>query len=399
MSPKVLIIDDSESICAVLKQMLTQMGLESVDTCNDGLDALSKIKAEPEVYDAVFVDLNLPGIDGLELIYQLDKMNYMGGVVIISGLEQKVVELAETVVKTTKLKFLGTAIKPFSSTLMAFLVKRLEYIRHRIYPQVDYIKRRELFQALKENTLVPYYQPKVSGDFEKVIGVELLARVDIYGRGRVSPEQVIPVALKYGLFNDFFEKLLHQSLTEFLEFMEQSHALMHLSINILPDQLKNDRLFYQLDNALNNTGFPKQHLMLEITEQQALNSSIQLKNLNRLRISGFEISLDDFGSGFTHLAQIRQLPLSEVKLDSKMVVGISEDPVMEVICHATKEITESLGIPLIAEGIDNQDDLNVLEKLGVDGYQGYAICRPKPMDEFALWYQKWQELRQESSAF
>jgi EAL domain-containing protein (putative c-di-GMP-specific phosphodiesterase class I) len=396
MEPRTLIIDDSSAVCEALKAMMQQLGLEQIETCQNGLTALSKIKSDPKYYDAVFVDLHLPGIDGLELMHQLEKLDYQGGVIIISGLDDKSVEFAESVVKTTRLKLLGSALKPFSLTQLAFLVKRIKYIRERRYPQVERIKRRELFQALKENTILPYYQPKVSSDFEEMIGVEVLARVDVYGRGRVSPEQVFPVARRFGLFDDLFEKLLYRSLSEFRDFLERFGLQTKLSINIFPEQLKTDRVFYQLENTTERVDFPRELLMLEITEQQALNSKEQLKVLSRLRIAGYELSLDDFGSGFTHLAQIRQLPLSEVKLDTKMIVGVAEDPLMEVVCRATREITQKLDIRLIAEGIENQQDLTLLETIGLDGFQGYAICRPKPIDEFSLWYTKWSELREGS---
>ena len=398
MSPSVLIVDDSKSVSSVLKQYLIELGLDNISVCDDPLLALSQIKNDLTAFDAVFIDLHMPGLDGLEMMHQLDNLNYRGGVIIISGLDQKIIDLAENIIKTTQMKLLGTATKPFSLSVLAFLVKRIRYIRNKAYPKADFIKRRELVDSLKNKYIVPYYQPKINCRFDTMLGVECLARIDVTGRGRISPDNFIPVAEKFGLYDEFFELLLHQALKDYVNFSLTHNTKSPLSINILPNQLNSDKLLYQIDNAIEKSLFPIEMLMLEITEHQALHTQAQLKNLNRLRINGIKLSLDDYGAGFTNLGQIKNLPLNEVKLDAKMVNGIALDPLLEVICRSTQEVTSALGLQFIAEGVESEKDLAVLEKLGVDGFQGYGICRPKPIDEFERWFQVWNR-ESESSRY
>ncbi len=392
MSTPILVIDDDRTISITLAALLKKLGLEDVLLCHDPIDALKLITSNPKHFKALFIDLHMPNLDGLELIHRLDKLDYQGGIIIFSGLDSKIVDFAEDVVKTTKLKLLGVCQKPIKTDLLAFLVKRIHYLRDKQLPSAPVIKKQELLEALKNNQLIPYFQPKIGKDFSSLLGVELLARLELDDHSKLLPERFLPVVSKFGLYSLFFESLLKATLEPYLNFLITHKVDCPLSINIFPKQLEDNAIYDTIKDSLDQFGYPPELLLLEITEQQALYTPNQLKNLNRLKILGVSLSLDDFGSGFTNISQLKKLPLDEVKLDMQMITGVANDPVLEIICRSTFAITQALNIPLIAEGVEDESDLQTLEKIGIDGYQGYLISKPKPLEEFIRWFTVWSSM-------
>ena len=137
-------------------------------------------------------------------------------------------------------------------------------------------------------------------------------------------------------------------------------------------------------------GVDKSQVILEITEEFALKSTEQLESLNRFRIRGFGLSLDDFGTGFTNLQQLRSLPFTEVKIDRSLITDIHCDQFNQVVVNSLADISSRLNVTLIAEGMETIEDLNYLEsnykKMHI---QGFLICTPRPIDNLLRWYHSW----------
>lgn len=387
----VLIVDDSRAICEALRAMLLDYGIQHVDYCLSGEDAFHRVERDPAAYDALFVDLHMQGMDGLELMHKLHEIRFRGGIVVMSALEKKVLDFTLEVISNYNLRVLGSAEKPLEKTLIAFMVKRIRSYHPAISRHDKVLKRREVYEAIKDRRIINYYQPKISAIDNSVIGIECLIRLQMPDQTMVPPDAFLPVAERFELIEALTDAMLTQALPEYNQFREETGIDCSLAINISPLQLYSDLLPDTLAEYLRRASVEHHQVVVEITENHAIREDRQLKNLNRMRIHGFELSLDDYGAGYTNLRQLKNLPFNEIKLDSQLVDGICNDKVLRVIVESIRKVTSEMGLRLIAEGISDSRDLLVLNDVGVDGYQGYMFCRPKPMAELYRWYHVWKK--------
>jgi len=371
--------------------MLVDFGVARVDFCLNAEDALLKIVKDPAAYDALFVDLHLDGMDGLELMHKLNEICYRGGIVVMSGLEKKILDFTLEVISNYNLRILGSAEKPLEKTLIAFMVKRIQNYHPVITRREKVLKRREVYEAIKDNRVLTYFQPKISAIDNSLIGLECLARLNINGLGIVSPAAFLQVAERFDLIDALTDTILNQALPQYKAFCDRHSGNYKLAVNISPLQLYNDLLPDILQDYLRRFDVETKQVIIEITENHAIRDETQLKNLNRFRIHGYPLSLDDYGAGFTNLRQLKSLPFNEIKLDGQLINGIHADKVLQVIVQSVHKVTQEMGLFLIAEGISDSKDLIVTNDIGVDAYQGYLFCRPKPMDELERWYSVWKK--------
>lgn len=390
MSISVLLVDDSEALCQYLSELLKSYGVNYVEYCLNGESALTKVERNPALWDAIFVDLHMEGMDGLQLMHSLSELRYRGGVVVMSALDQKILDFTGEVISKYSLRVLGSMHKPFEETTVAFLVKRIQnFHTNGVCPSENLLKRREVQVALEQKRLVPYFQPIVYPTLSKLISLECLIRLDIDGRGTILPSAFIPVAERFNLLSMMTLSTLDAVLPQFKFFLVKTKTQCTLAINLSPIQLLDESLPDVLFECVQSHGLLPEQIIFEITENEPIRATVQNKNLNRLRIKGFGLALDDFGAGYTNLRQIKNVPYTEIKLDRQMVDGVSRDRVLAVIAKSVLNLTHELGIKLVAEGVENPADLAFLNDIGVEYFQGYLFCRPKPLGELIRWYQAW----------
>lgn len=390
MGITVLVVDDSLTICQLLCAQLAELGVGSVDQCHSGEEALAMIVAHPDKYDCVFLDLHLGGMDGLELMHQLHNNHFSGGIVVISGLDRKIIDFTLEVVSNYNLRVLGSVPKPFDRALLSFMVRRISsyYPVHRRSDKL--LPQQVVVDAIQNKQVLAYFQPKISSVDNSLIGIECLTRLQP-PQGVVSPASFISVAENYKLIDSLTAATLNVALPAYREFCAQIGREVKLAINISPLQLYETNLHATLHELLQEHYIAVENIVLEITENHALRDDRQLKNLNRLRIHGYELSLDDYGAGYTSLRQIEKLPFNEIKLDAQLVNGIHNDKVLQTIVRSIRSITHQLKLTLVAEGVADSRDLLHMNDIGVDAYQGYLFCRPKPANELVRWHKAWQK--------
>lgn len=387
----ILVIDDSKALCQYLISLFKELGVNKCEYSLTAESALSSIMCQPKAYDALIVDLHLDGMDGLQFIYKLNEMKYEGAIIVISALDQKILEFTAEVISKYDLRILGSIHKPFDKSSIQLIVRRLESLESSEsqlceHPAEEILK---IENALKKNSLIPYYQPKVEPENNKIIGLECLARLLLEDGSMLLPETFLPLANKSDTITQLTLSLIRTAIPDYLQFLEQTNLDCQLSINISPVQLLNDDFPDTILEEMENHKIPNNRLIFEITENLPVRSSTQIRNLNRLRIKGFGLSLDDYGSGFTSLRQLKTLPYTEIKLDRKIVHGIDKDPVSTVVARSIVKTTKRLGIPLIAEGVESSEELNKLVDLGVHKFQGFLFTRPKPLSEIIRWAKAW----------
>jgi EAL domain-containing protein (putative c-di-GMP-specific phosphodiesterase class I)/FixJ family two-component response regulator len=390
-------VDDSEAIRIVMDAILQDMAIGDVHTCSSGESTLKSIKSRPDYFDLLFVDLNMPNMDGMELIRLLGDYNYKGGIIIASGMDKRVINLASDIARQNQVHLIGSIHKPITSEKLCTAIEKYKCFRERTAIPNKLLEKSEIIDAIEKGLLIPYYQPKVDIQTHTLLGIELLARIDAPGQGgTITPASFISEAESHNLINKLTYTLLHKALREFKEIKKSIPGDYTLAFNMCPTQLEELDTPKILDELIQHYDMQENDLVVEVTEERALKTSNQLETLNRLRMKGYGVALDDFGTGFTNISQLLNLPFSEIKIDRNLITDIHKDNFSQVIVNTLLEITQQLHIHLIAEGIESYAELQYLESLSKSLYlQGYIISKPKPKTEFIRWLQSWRKSKAE----
>ncbi|KFI09467.1 EAL domain-containing response regulator [Vibrio coralliilyticus] len=389
-----VVIDDSPSILCVLKGMFAELGYDDVITSSNPIRALELIKKSPKSYRAVFTDLNMPEIDGMEVLRQLGEMGYNGGVCIISDLEDRVLELAANVARQHEVRLIGSIPKPIASSELNRAVNKLIQLEQKTFSHFKKMTKAELIDCIKKRLITPYYQPKVNILTRRVESVEALARICKPGEtDAILPGRFIPTASEHGLLDTVTEQVVTQSLNDLPRLKEELGSGLHLALNLSPTQLTNPEYPEQLFDIVAQSRVNPAHITIEVTEEDTLKSTEQLECLNRFRIKGFGLSLDDFGTGYTNLQQLRTLPFTEVKVDRSLVSNIHIDRFNQIVVSSLRDICKNLPISLVAEGVENYEDYNYLESHHTNVIaQGFLICKPRSLESLFHWYASWNKV-------
>ncbi|CCH21442.1 putative bifunctional diguanylate cyclase/phosphodiesterase [Micromonospora lupini] len=244
----------------------------------------------------------------------------------------------------------------------------------------------DLRRALDQDELEVYFQPKVTLRDRRLVGVECLARWEHPTHGTVAPEDFVAVAAHTGQLSRLTEVVLREGLRRSRDWAQADQPLpiaVNLAARTLTDQHFPDRV----QELLTEYGVPAQRLTLEITESGVLDGTDRpIPTLRRLRDLGVRLSVDDFGTGDSSLAHLRRLPVHEVKVDRSFVQGMATDPGDLAIVNAVVTLSQQFGLAVVAEGVESELTLELLQDIGCEIGQGFLFSRPLPYERLAAWF-------------
>ncbi|TQJ25212.1 diguanylate cyclase/phosphodiesterase [Micromonospora sp. A202] len=244
----------------------------------------------------------------------------------------------------------------------------------------------DLRRALDDDELEVYFQPKVTLRDRRLVGVECLARWEHPTHGAVAPEDFVAVAEHTGQLSRLTEVVLREGLRRSRDWALADQPLpiaVNLAARTLTDQHFPDRV----QELLTEYGVPAQRLTLEITESGVLDGTDRpIPTLQRLRDLGVRLSVDDFGTGDSSLAHLRRLPVHEVKVDRSFVQGMATDPGDLAIVNAVVTLSQQFGLAVVAEGVESELTLELLQDIGCEIGQGFLFSRPLPYERLAAWF-------------
>jgi diguanylate cyclase (GGDEF)-like protein/PAS domain S-box-containing protein len=241
----------------------------------------------------------------------------------------------------------------------------------------------ELRRGLERNEVVPYFQPIVEVDGGHVLGFEVLARWRHPERGLLMPGQFLAMAEESGLVAELGDRILRDALGQFAQWRKQGlrFAEGSLAVNISTQQLDDGRLFDVVADALDETGVDADSLWLEITETALMSDTEAAgRALRDLRTLGLHLAVDDFGTGYSSLTYLKRFPVEAIKIDQSFVRGLGLEADDTSIVEAVVRLGHSLGLAVVAEGVESPLQLQRLRELGCDRAQGYLFGRPRPAD-------------------
>ncbi|MDG4717614.1 MULTISPECIES: EAL domain-containing protein [Thalassospira] len=240
----------------------------------------------------------------------------------------------------------------------------------------------DLREALAQNQFELHYQPKVDLRTDRISGLEALIRWKQPGRGYISPMQFIPVAEETGLIGKIGEWVIKEVCRQISEWDKQSIPPLPVAINLSPRQLIEGRITETISRILTETGTPAARIVLEITEtvmMQDIKKSAAI--LDELRHLGLQIAVDDFGTGYSSLAYLKRLPINTIKIDRSFVRDVTIDTDDAAITRTIILMGHNLGLNVIAEGVETEEQMAFLRESGCDEVQGFLITTPQPAEE------------------
>ena len=251
----------------------------------------------------------------------------------------------------------------------------------------------ELSQAIDNDELVIYFQPKICCHTMRVCGAEVLVRWQHEKLGLIFPDHFIPMAERTGLIGPLTTWVLKETF-QALEKWKRQGLEIKASVNIAVQTLLDPEFPETLTGLLASVSLPKDSLTLEITETSVMKDpELALSVLFRLRKMGICISIDDFGTGYSSLAYLREMPVSEVKIDKSFVMEMLNKEKDAVIVKATIDLAHNLKLKVVAEGVETEEMVQKLDSLGCDLLQGYWFSKPVPFGEFEQWFMKYKKER------
>ena len=245
----------------------------------------------------------------------------------------------------------------------------------------------DLRQAIERNEFVLYYQPQIDMLSGKVIGAEALIRWNHKVLGTVSPARFIPIAEESGLILEIGDWVLEEGCRQMGQWQQSGVKLNHLAVNVAALQLTRGGLVTRLGALLKDNGLVSRQIELEVTEGFVMDRSERsISQLRALRELGVTIAIDDFGTGYSSLSYLKDLPMNKLKIDQSFVRGLPEDSADVALTKTIVELGTGLGMEVIAEGVETQEQAAFLTNEGCHNAQGYLFGKPMPADEFeAFW--------------
>ncbi len=388
MKGMVVVVDDDPLMADMVREMAARAGW----------DARSRIGAEvlnatlPRAADVIILDLLMPGIDGVEVMRRLAEGGCRSAFILMSGMDHRVLRSAEDMARAHGLSVLGSLTKPFApADLTALLVLAEEREEGRgggagglrkAGPPAP-VTAEDVRTALADGAVQAAFQAQVGVEAGHLpCGAEALARWTRPDGEAVPPDVFVPVIEAAGLSRALAETMLDQAVAACTGWPEQMRVAVNLSAGLLDDVHLPDWVV----DRLRVHGLPPHRLVLEITESAAMpEQSLSLDVLTRLRLRGIGLSIDDFGTGFSTMKQLAAAPFTELKIDRSFIYAMDRGADGLSMVTGIISLASSLGLEVVAEGVETAGQARRLHGLGCQILQGYHFGRPMPAKAFRDW--------------
>ena len=366
---KLLIIDDDAAIAALIHTLGEQAGY-AVDVIGESRDVEDATRVAGA--DVIVLDLQMPGLDGVQVLRILAERKTRAGIVIVSGTDQRTRSGAELYGRQLGLKMLAAVAKPFEPEE---LVETLKSAR----AAVASLTKEDLERAIDNDELLLVYQPTVrrrDGQHWKPDTVEALVRWDHPDRGVLGPEHFLAMGEASGLIQPITDYVIQRGLEQLKAWQSSRPDLglrLNLSAKLLTDIGFPDRLARLIEELEIDPG----KVTLEIAETAMLDRDpITFDILTRIRLKNVNLAIDDFGIGYSSLTQLFRMPFSEMKIDRSLLADLPGSSEATIMVKALVNLAHDLGLSVCAEGVESESVLRLLAEFGCDSAQGYFISHP-----------------------
>jgi EAL domain-containing protein (putative c-di-GMP-specific phosphodiesterase class I)/ActR/RegA family two-component response regulator len=375
-----------------LIEALGQVGATRVTDVPDGPTALRTLQAgfTPKV-DVAVIDLDLGGMDGLELLRAIAALQSTVRLIVVGAQPASVLFSVESLAQAHGVDLLGTIAKPVTSTKLKTLLDNYQPPQPaHAGPDVPSFSFAEVGIGLQKRQFEPFFQPKIELETGQVKGLETFARWRHPEHGMLGPAAFIG-ALEENNRVDFLDwTMLEMSVERCRRYHDQGIPIS-ISLNLAPETLAHPNFVRQVASTMQRHGVLPDYLTFEMTESAILSFDADfIERLVRLRMMGFGLAIDDYGTGRSNLQLLARIPFSELKIDRSFVDGASKKRPLGTVLKSCLGLAHSLDRMSVAVGVETRQDWDFLQGLGCTYAQGYHIANPMAADEFPGWLEDWR---------
>ena len=391
----VMVVDDSPPQRMHAVALCRAMGAKVVYEACNGQEALAQLGMLHLPPDLMLVDLQMPVMDGVELIGKMHESGLRIPLLIVSSQQQDILEAVEAMCAEMQMPLLRTLTKPLAATHLESALQRYVHCSGRqsgvlALPTTLQVNAKDLCAALDLGQIDVHYQPKVDMRTGLVRGMEVLARWKHPVHGYITPSLFVALAEKEGLIHDLTTCVLQKAFAQAAQW-KKNGFVPSLAINLSPHVLRSDSVVRDVSSASQQHGIDPAQVVLEITESAGVDHLGQaIALLTRLRLQGFGLSIDDYGTGFSSMQQLARLPFTELKIDRSFVHGAHERRSLSVILESALDMAKRLGLVSVAEGVETLEDWRLLQRYGCSVGQGYLIAKPMPASDIPGWLRQYR---------
>jgi EAL domain-containing protein (putative c-di-GMP-specific phosphodiesterase class I) len=376
-----------------LVAMLGHLGASRITEAADGHTALRYFQDgfTPSI-DIAFVELELPGMDGLELMRNLSGMGSKTRLVVTGNCSADVMFSVETLAQSQGLALLGTLIQPHGPQKVQALLGHYTPPS----PSAAILTPRkfsfaEIGAGLQAGQFEPFFQPKIELATGQVKGLEVFARWRHPEHGILGPEAFID-ALEHANRVDFLDWSMLEKAVEHCRYFQERGLPTPISINLDPATLAHPSFIQQITTCVQRHGVLPGYMTFEMTEASVLFTDVAfLERLVRLRMLGFGLAIDDYGTARSNLQLLARVPFTELKIDRSFVDGASRSRPISTVLSSCLGLARSLDRAAVAVGVETKQDWDLLQGLGCTYAQGYHIAKPMEAQAYPGWLDDWRQ--------
>lgn len=388
-----IVIDDDPLSRRLAAAALRVIGVAPALEASNGQEALDRLRSHAAAIDVAICDLEMDGMDGVELLTRLHAEHPDIAIVLLSGIDRAVIQAVENMAKSLGLRVLGALGKPLDREQLAGLIARLNAAGDTVDRAPVFagqISAPEVRAALAAHRIVPYFQPRISLLSGALVCCEALIRWKHPRHGLLGPRRFVPLARDAGLLIPITWHMIERCLAEARRWFDAGLDLS-IAINIPIELLEQASVTENIVALAREHDVPLNQVILEIAEKSAAGfDSVMIGNLARLRLRGVRLAIDHFGTGYASMEQLLRVPFTDLAVDRSFVAGAVHNPNLRAILESSVNLGRRLGLYTIVEGLETGEELSILRKLPCDAAQGNLISPPIDGEALRHWAGAWQ---------
>jgi EAL domain-containing protein (putative c-di-GMP-specific phosphodiesterase class I)/CheY-like chemotaxis protein len=381
-----LVVEDHGFQRWMVANLLETMGAAYVFSAGDGQEALDVIEDREPPIDVIITDLDMPGMDGMEFIRRLGERKYPASLIVASAMGSSLIVTVKAMALAYGVNVLGAISKPVTANkLKEVLQNYRELSGSGERAPIPTFEMREIANGLVNHEFEAFFQPKMDARSQSTTGAEALVRWRHPKHGVIRPQAFIDTMEATGLVDDLTQEMIKLAAIN-CRLWREAGLQYTVGVNLSPKSMNDLGLAERLTQIVTEQGLDPKHMTLEVTESAtATDVGRALENLARLRMKGFGLSIDDYGTGYSSMQRLTRIPFTELKIDQSFVKNATTQDSSRAVVESSLEMAQKLGISAVAEGVENRRDFDLIRSLGCDHVQGYYVARPMEAGQFQVW--------------
>jgi EAL domain-containing protein (putative c-di-GMP-specific phosphodiesterase class I) len=380
---QVLVIDDDENFCSFMQRLIAGLGYPVRISSRLNIADFAELTTD----DVIFIDMMMPGVDGIQALDVLSRHNVNSSIVLMSGAHGEVLVTAQTIARRSGLRVIAILNKPFRSADVRRILqqKHSEAIRSPRLPSASEINIEDLLTGLERREFDAYLQPIAELATGSIVGYEALARWQSDKFNLVVPFRFVAVATRHGILPRLTRQIVGRALAYAAELKRQGQP-WKVSVNLATEDLLDMELPEKLAVMVASHDLPPGSLTIELTESSATaNETMMLGTLARLRLKGINLAIDDYGTAYSGLDRLSVIPFTTLKIDMRFIADMMSNKNAQTIVESSIALAKRLNMTTVAEGIETDDQFTLLRDMGCDLGQGYLLARPMDFAGLLSW--------------